>query len=173
MFKRAIALAGATACVGTLAVATPALAASSATKTVAHGSYTASTSNFSCENVVLNHQGGGILSLRVRANEMREMDRHVRSAAITTRVYAQVQTYSGAWKTVEHSAWRWGTLGASHQSGAYNVFPVKFGSTTKPKMSITLKNFDGVYRLKSVTKFYGDEGNRLAKLTNIEGKCRA
>ncbi|HET7304977.1 MAG TPA: hypothetical protein VFJ12_10570 [Segeticoccus sp.] len=173
MFKRAIALAGAAACAGTLAVATPALANDSATKTVKYGSYTASTGSFSCENVVLNHSDGGIISLRVAANETRQDNRHVRSAAIATRLTAQIRTYDGSWKNVAKGPVMWGTLGASHKAGDYNVFPVKWGSSTNPRLSITLKNFDGVYRLKSVTRFYGDEGNRIAKLKNFEGKCRA
>lgn len=167
MIATVTALAAATA-IGTMAPAS----ADSASKHVATGSYHAATGNFRCVGQVHDDGDGGTLSLRVGAFERRLENDHFRTDSAATRVIAQELNYRGRWVSVKRSAWRWGSLGATIDEGSTNRSHVVFGGTTSPTMALSVNGFDDLFRLKSVTLMFNDEGNRIAKLVNHEGNCR-
>jgi hypothetical protein len=105
--------------------------------------------------------------------EIRPEDDHFRTAAIATRIVAEEKTYNGTWVPVKYSKVYSGHLGATRDAGANNVSPFVWnGMGTNPKLTIRVKGFDDLFRLRIVTRVFSDEGALLARLVTHEGTCR-
>jgi hypothetical protein len=168
MIRKILASAAAVPAVAAIALASPASADSAS-----HGAYHQNTGGFSCTEQVHDDGDGGTLSVRVAGREVRPEDDHFRTAAIATRIVAEEKTYNGTWKAVKYSKTYWGQLGATWDAGKYNVSPFKwYGLGKNPKLTIRVKGFDDLFRLRVVTRAYSDEGALLARLVTHEGTCR-
>lgn len=169
--KRILTAVAALSMAAVITTVSPAVADSDV-KVVATGSYHASTSDFRCVGQVHDDGNGGILSLTVRASERRLEHDHFRVASASTRIVAQEKRYNGKWVDVERGARIWGVLGPTIDEGAYNRSRVRFGGDTSPRLSLAVQGHDDLFRLKSITVMFDDEGNRIARLVNHEGNCR-
>jgi hypothetical protein len=168
MIRKILASAAAVPAVAVLALAGPASANSAS-----HGAYHQNTGGFSCTEQVHDDGDGGTLSVRVAGREVRPEDDHFRTAAVSTRIVAEEKTYNGSWAAVKYSKLYWGHLGATVDAGAYNVSPFVWNGMGKhPKLTIGVKGFDDLFRLRVVTRAYSDEGALLARLVTREGTCR-
>ena len=168
MIRKILAGAAAVPAVAALALASPASANSAS-----HGAYHQNTGGFSCTEQVHDDGDGGTLSARVAGREVRPEDDHFRTSSIATRIVAEEKMYNGTWTAVKYSKTYWGHLGATRDAGKYNVSPFVWdGMGTHPKLTIRVKGFDDLFRLRIVTRAYSDEGALLARLVTREGTCR-
>jgi hypothetical protein len=69
-----------------------------------------------------------------------------------------------------------GYLGATVDHGAYNTSPfvwaTKMWASDNPTLWISVNGYDDLFRVKTVTRLYDDEGVRLARLVTVNGSCR-
>lgn len=168
MLRKIMATAMAIPTLGVVALTAPVSADSAS-----HGAYHQNTRGFSCTEQVHDDGDGGTLSARVAGREIRPEDDHFRTAAIATRIVAEEKTYNGTWVPVKFSKVYWGHLGATRDAGANNVSPFVWnGMGTNPRLTIRVKGFDDLFRLRIVTRAFSDEGALLARLVTHEGTCR-
>lgn len=142
--------------------------------TTTSGAYSQSTGSLRCIGHVQGDGDGGVLSVRVSGKETRASDQHFRTYRLKTIVWAQEKTYSGAWVSVGHSAYKAGRLGPadSNDAGTINVAPFVWGYSTNPTISVPVAGFDDLFRAKVVTRLYDDEGVLIRTLTTYQGQCR-
>jgi hypothetical protein len=166
MIKKTFAVAAATA--GVLA----ATVAPSSAMSVQSGAYFQNTGPLTCTGQVLGDGDGGTLYVKVSGAEIRPSDQHFRTYVLKTRIIAQEKTYSGVWKTVKISAPATGHLGAAVNVDGSNVAPFEWGTDTNPRLAITVKGFDDLFRAKVVSRLFDDEGVLIRVLRTYQGQCR-
>jgi hypothetical protein len=165
---RKIIAGGIAAAAASLAVAGPASAMTT--------HYFQVTDNFSCTGQVLEDGDGGTMYVDVSGYEQRLQDRHFRVNTIATRLIAQEKDYNGVWRNVEWGRVFHGYLGATVDHGANNTSPfvwaTKKWASDNPTLWISVNGYDDLFRVKTVTRLYDDEGVRLARLVTVNGSCR-
>ncbi len=157
----------ASAVVGSLALAAPAMADSTSS-----GAYSQTTSNLTCTGQVQDDGDGGTLSVTVAGMETRPSDKHFRTWRLKTRLVAQEKTYNGSWKNVARTGFVPGQLGPAYSNGTTNYSSFTWGGSAQPTLSVSVAGFDDLFRAKVVTKLYDDEDVMIKRLVTRDGQCR-
>lgn len=164
--------------VASAALVAPATAsASNHISTATVRAYSQTTDSFSCTGQVYDDGDGGTMSVRVTGSETRPENKHFRTAFVKTRLVAQERTYPGVWKNVEWGHVFTGKLGPTVDLGAFNQSPFAWRVapgvfSTAPTLSISVGGFDDLFRVKTVTRVYDDEGVKVATLVTRNGTCQ-
>jgi hypothetical protein len=134
------------------------------------------TDDFSCTGQALGDGDGGTMYVDVEGFEKRLEDQHFRTHTVKTRLVAQEKDYFGVWRNVKWGPVFTGYLGATEDHGAYNTAPFVWKTSKwasdNPTLWIHVNGYDDLFRVKTVTRVYDDEGVRVARLVTRNGTCR-